>query len=163
MNVRQLASGDLFFIPFFMISTIPFKILSIGGEGFHLMIKLTINGKSAHVIIDTGASKTVFDKKRIKKYVKVKKFNQHDKLSSGLGTNTMTSQFTNIQKIKIGKIEIENYSAVLLDLSHVNHSYNQVGLKAVEGVLGSDILLKYKAVIDYEKKILKLKFTKIKK
>ncbi|CAN5416224.1 hypothetical protein BH10BAC1_BH10BAC1_03330 [soil metagenome] len=139
-----------------MTTTIPFKILDIGGDGFHLMLKLYINKKVAHVIIDTGASKTVFDKTRIEKYVKHKTFEQHDSLSSGLGTNTMTSELTDIKKIKIGELEIENYRTILLDLSHVNQSYSQIGLKEVDGVLGSDILLKYNAVIDYKKKILKL-------
>lgn len=140
-----------------MKTTIPFKVLSIGGEGFHLIIKLYINRKVANVIIDTGASKTVFDKKRIAKYVTNKKFGKHDNLSSGLGTSTMKSHFTSIKKIKIGEIEILDYKTILLDLSHVNKSYHQVGLPQIDGVLGSDILLKYKAVIDYEKKVLKLK------
>ncbi len=143
-----------------MITTIPFTILSIDGEGFHLMIKIYINGKPAKLIIDTGASKTVFDNKRIVKYVSNKKFEKHDQLSTGLGTNTMKSQITILKKIKIGDIEILNYKTVLLDLSHVNQSYEKIGLTKIEGVLGSDILLEYKAVIDYEKKVLKLKYKK---
>lgn len=140
-----------------MTTNIPFKILTIGDEGFHLMMKIYINRKVANVIIDTGASKTVFDKKLILKYVSNKKFVEHDILSSGLGTNTMKSHFTTLKKMKIGQIEIVDYKIVLLDLSHVNQSYLQVGLPQVEGILGSDILLKYNAVIDYEKKKLKLK------
>lgn len=143
-----------------MISTIPFKILNIDGEGFHLMIKIKINNKVSNLIIDTGASKTVFDKHRIKNFVSEKKFDTHDKLSSGLGTNSMQSQLVTLKKIKIGEVEIANYHTILLDLSHVNQSYEQIGLKPVDGVLGSDVLLKYNAVIDYEKKILKLKFKK---
>jgi predicted aspartyl protease len=146
-----------------MITRIPLQILDIGGEGYHLMIKMLINGKVAQVIVDTGASKTVFDKTAIEKFVKHKKFDKHEHLSSGLGTNTMTSQTTNLKKIKIGDVVIENYTTVLLDLSHVNNSYAQIGLNPVHGVLGSDILLKYGAIIDYEKKILKLKYKKIKK
>ncbi|MBK7181766.1 MAG: aspartyl protease family protein [Bacteroidetes bacterium] len=143
-----------------MISTIPFKILNIDGEGFHLMIKIKINNKLSNLIIDTGASKTVFDKHRIKNFVSEKKFDTHDKLSSGLGTNSMESQLVTLKKIKIGEVEILNYHTILLDLSHVNQSYEQIGLKPIDGVLGSDVLLKYNAVIDYEKKILKLKFKK---
>jgi hypothetical protein len=143
-----------------MISTIPFKILNIDGEGFHLMIKIKINNKVSNLIIDTGASKTVFDKHRIKNFVSEKKFDTHDKLSSGLGTNSMESQLVTLKKIKIGEVEILNYHTILLDLSHVNQSYEQIGLKPIDGVLGSDVLLKYNAVIDYEKKILKLKFKK---
>lgn len=143
-----------------MTTIIPLKILDIAGDGFHLMIKLYINKKVANVIVDTGASKTVFDKGRIEKYVTDKTFEKHDSLSSGLGTNTMKSEQVVIKKIKIGEFEIENYKTILLDLSHVNNSYEQIGLKHVDGVLGSDILLKYNAVIDYEKKFLKLKFSK---
>jgi hypothetical protein len=143
-----------------MISTIPFKILNIDNEGFHLLIKLRINRKIAKLIIDTGASKTVFDKGRIEQFVPERNFDVHDKMSSGLGTNTMQSQTTRIKKMTIGEIEILDYKAVLLDLSHVNQSYQQIGLPTVDGVLGSDILLQYHAVIDYEKKILKLKYSK---
>lgn len=147
----------------YMITTIPFKILSLDAEGFHLMIKIKINGKAANLIVDTGASKTVLDKTRVSKYVKETDFKTHDKLSSGLGTNTMESQTTVLKKMKIGELELTDYVTVLLDLSHVNSSYDQIGLKPVEGVLGSDILLQYNAVIDYEKKVLKLKFTKKKR
>ena len=146
-----------------MISIVPFKILNIDQEGFHLLVKIHINRKVANVIIDTGASKTVFDAKRIEKFVKERNFDVHEKMSSGLGTNTMQSQIAFLKKIKVGEIEIENYKAVLLDLSHVNQSYEQINLPAIDGVLGSDILLKYKAVIDYEKKMLKLKYTKARK
>ncbi len=118
-----------------------------------------VNKKVANVIIDTGASKTVFDKTRIEKYVTEKTFEKHDSLSSGLGTNTMQSEQVFIKKIKIGELEIENYKTILLDLSHVNKSYEQIGLKPVDGVLGSDILLTYNAIIDYEKKVLKFKFS----
>lgn len=149
-----------FFIFFSMITIIPFKVLDIAGEGFHLLIKMLINKKVAKVIIDTGASKTVFDKKRIKKFVDKKTVEKHDSLSTGLGTSTMTSELVSVKKIKIGELEIVNYKTILLDLSHVNHSYEQIKLKPVDGVLGSDILLKYNAVIDYEKKVLKLKFPK---
>jgi hypothetical protein len=141
-----------------MISIIPFKILNIDNEGFHLLIKIRINRKMAKVIIDTGASKSVFDKSRIEQFVSERNFDVHDKMSSGLGTNTMQSQTTRIKKMTIGDVEILDYKAVLLDLSHVNQSYEQIGLPTVDGVLGSDILLQYHAVIDYEKKTLKLKY-----
>jgi len=143
-----------------MITIVPFKVLDIEGDGFHLLLKLKINGKSSSMIIDTGASKTVFDKVQITKFVSEKTFNSHDKLSSGLGTSSMESKLTVLKKIKIGELEIKDYQTILLDLSHVNNSYAQINIKPVDGVLGSDILLKYNAVIDYEKKTLKFKFKK---
>lgn len=126
------------------------------------MLKILINGKVAHLIVDTGASKTVFDKKRIRKFVTEKKFIKHDKLSIGLGTSNIKSEFTVLKKLEIGNLKILDYNTILMDLSHVNKSYKDLGLKQIEGVLGSDILLEYNAVIDYEKKILTFKLKKIK-
>ena len=135
-------------------STISIKLLHIDNDGFHLQIKISINGKTANVLIDTGASRTVFDKTRIKNFEKKTIAKLHDNLSSGLGTNTMKSHKINLALLKLGTIEIKNYEAILLDLSHVNKSYKQVGLKPIDGVIGSDLLQKYKANISYEKKIL---------
>ena len=38
-----------------------FQLLDIEGDGFHVMISGKINGKEAHFLIDTGASRSVFD------------------------------------------------------------------------------------------------------
>ncbi|OQA10334.1 MAG: hypothetical protein BWY67_01178 [Bacteroidetes bacterium ADurb.Bin397] len=46
---------------------------------------------------------------------------------------------------------------VLLDLSHVNQSYEILKLKPVDGVIGGDLLKRYEAIIDYSKKTLVLK------
>ena len=143
-----------------MITKIPVKILPIEEDGFHLQLKVYINNRVANVLIDTGASKTVFDKNRITSFVKDTEFQSNERLSTGLGTNTMASQTTELKKLKIGEIIIENYKTVLLDLGHVNHSYQLLGLKQIDGVIGSDLLKKFKAVIDYDKAFLKLSFPK---
>jgi predicted aspartyl protease len=137
-------------------SLIPIKMLSIDGDGFHLSVRARINGKSVHLLIDTGASRTVFDLNRIGSYSKSKTIEDSEKLSTGLGTNTMKSMFTTLKKIQLGDLILLDYETVLLDLSHVNQSYGQVGLKSIDGVIGSDILKNHKAVIDYGKKQLKL-------
>jgi len=134
--------------------TVPIKLLNIDNDGFHLQMKIFVNGKPANVIIDTGASRTVFDKTGIKNFEKKTKAKLHHKLSSGLGTNTMKSHKINIAEVKLGTIKIKNYEAVLLDLTHVNQSYIQIGLSPIDGIIGSDLLHKYKASISYEKKIL---------
>jgi predicted aspartyl protease len=139
-----------------MKTIIPIKILHIDNDGYHLMADITINRKKAKVIIDTGASRTVFDKDRIKKYVKTRSKKIKDKLSTGLGTSSMESHHLEISSLSIGKITIKKYATVLLDLSHVNNSYAQLGLEQIEGVLGSDILYNYKARIDFAKSIMEL-------
>jgi predicted aspartyl protease len=143
-----------------MTIIIPIKILPIDNDGYHLLAAIKINGKKANLIIDTGASRTVFDKTRIKDFVRTRSQKIKDKLSTGLGTNSMESHMIEINSLILGKLKMKHYSAVLLDLSHVNESYKMLELGEVEGVLGSDILHKYKAVINYEKAEMKLKMIK---
>ena len=50
-----------------------------------------------------------------------------------------------------------NLKSVLLDLKHVNVSYDTLGYSAIDGVLGNDVLVKYKAVINYKKLTLSLR------
>ncbi len=135
---------------------IPITVRGIEEDGFHLTISARINGKAVQLLIDTGASRTVFDKERSLRYVGESSHEPHDKLSTGLGTNTMKTHLVKLKKIRIGELLIENFEAVLLDLAHVNESYEKLGLAPIDGVLGGDVLYKYKAVINYNKMELKL-------
>ena len=140
---------------FLMLTIIPIKILKLD-DGFHLLVNIRINGKPARMLIDTGASKTVFDKNRISRFLKEEKFETHDKLSTGLGTSDMKSHLVVIKRLNIGKLEIKNYRSVVIDISHVNVAYSQMKQKPIDGVLGSDILKQHKALIDYGKKRMRL-------
>lgn len=132
--------------------SIPIRLLHIEGDGHHLAVTLHLNGKAANAILDTGASKTVFDKEQITAFLSDETIADNETLSTGLGTTTMQSHIVMIRKMRVGKLKIENYQSVVLDLSHVNATYEQLGLAKIAGVLGSDILEKYKAVIDYGKR-----------
>ena len=115
------------------------------------MLSVKINNKAARLILDTGASKTVFDKHKINRFVKQDRFEKNEHLSTGLGTDNMESHTVTIKKLRIGKLLIENFKLILLDLKHIGNSYEQMGLPSIDGVLGGDILLQYGAVIDYRK------------
>jgi hypothetical protein len=135
-----------------MKTILPLEIFPIENDGYHIKIVIKINGKAASMILDTGASRSVFDESRITTFVDDNSVEDHDRLSSGLGTNTMTSKKVTIEKLQLGDIIIDNYEATILDLMHVNQSYEKLELAPVDGVLGGDILSDYQAVIDYAKK-----------
>jgi len=135
---------------------IKLKLIHIDRNGCHLSLIGKINGKKAHLIIDTGASQTVFDKNRIAMFLGHEMFEKVESLSSGLGTSTMESHLVKIPGFKIGDLEFKNEKMILLDLTHVNQSYEMMKLKPIDGVVGGDILKKYKAKIDYGKKELTL-------
>ncbi|MCP4552979.1 MAG: clan AA aspartic protease [Bacteroidetes bacterium] len=141
-----------------MTTTIPLQILPIEKDGFHLMIVVEINRKKANLIIDTGASRTVFDEELIKKFLpdNYNDFEINEELSTGLGTNSIKSQAFELKSLKLGDLKIKNYMAVILDLANINQSYSMLNLPEIHGVIGGDLLKKHKAVIQYKNKILKL-------
>ena len=136
---------------------IDIDILTIEEDGSHLICKAKVNGKNVRLLIDTGASRTVFDQERIQQFVSNETFVKNEKLSTGLGTNSMPTSTVSLKSFKLGDLKIENFTAVLLDLQHVNSTYGSLGHSAIDGVLGNDILMKHKAIIDYSKKVLKLR------
>ena len=87
------------------------------------MIKVTKNEKKASLLIDIGASQTVFDVNRINKFTKQKTFDKNGNLSSGLVTSSMQSHNCKIKKIVMAGLTLKNYNILLLDLSHVNKTY----------------------------------------
>jgi hypothetical protein len=130
--------------------SIPLKLIPLEQDGFHLMLKVKVNNKIARLILDTGASKTVFDKNKIERYVGHDQFEKNEHMSTGLGTDSMESHMVDIKKFSLGDLMIKNIKLVLLDLRHISQTYELMGLPAIDGVLGGDILKKYNAVIDYK-------------
>ena len=139
---------------------IPIEVLSLQEEGYHLFVKGKLGDYPLHLLIDTGASKTVFDKGRILRFAEEKNFLRLEKLSTGLGTTIMETQSTVLKKFQVGKLVIPDFEVIVIDLSHVNLTYAKLDLPAIDGVLGSDLMVKHHAIIDYKKKELKLSWKK---
>lgn len=139
-----------------MVSILPIQITDIQGDGFHLMIDVRVKRKKLRLLIDSGASRTVFDENRMKLHFPELELLLLDRLSTGLGTNSLQGNYTILSSLTLNKHQIKNYKAVILDLHHVNESYVQIGVKEIDGVLGSDLLKEFNAVIDYGNSILTL-------
>lgn len=139
-----------------MATRIKLDIFSLDKDGYHIKLKVLINGKVANLILDTGASRTVFDKNTIHEFVPELDLMEHESTTSGVGSNELQSFSTIMKKFEIGNLLIRRYHCAVIDLTHVNMAYEMVGRPAVHGVLGGDILRKYKAKINYETKTLTL-------
>jgi len=131
--------------------TAPLQIIDLHEDGFHPLVKIKVFGKQFTVVLDTGASKTAFDKAMLLRAHEHAVVTISDRLSTGLGTSNMESSTAIVTDLYIGKLLIDEFEVAVLDLSTINIAYSQLGHPEVLGVLGGDILMKYKAVIDYGK------------
>ncbi len=123
------------------------KKLQIEDVGVHLLARVKVNGVMANMVIDTGASRTVFDLEKMKAFDLDNE--KTDYLSSGIGTNSLESVITVIENFQIGRLKIKDFPVVLIDLQHVNTSYEMLKLPPVIGIIGGDLLNTYNANINY--------------
>lgn len=136
---------------------IPLEFIALEGDGNHILVDVVIADQTLKMVIDTGASKTVFDRSMlIDAGVAEENILPIEIYSSGLGTNTMQSFMTTIPALAIGDWSIQQVETAVLDLSSINAAYQQMNLPPVVGVLGGDILYQYGAIINYKSKQLQL-------
>lgn len=136
---------------------IPFEILTLQQEGFHIILHIELLDIKFKMVLDTGASKTVLDRNTLLNAgINEQHLIETSILSSGLGTNEMQSAMFTLPYLKIGDWTCKNFEVAVLDLSTINYAYSQIDADPVVGVLGGDILVKYGAIINYKKKTLQL-------
>ena len=70
---------------------IPLELVDIEGEGYHLTVNVSVNGKPARMVLDTGASRTVFDLNCLKGFETEQEEKEEDRLSTGVGSNSLKS------------------------------------------------------------------------
>jgi hypothetical protein len=136
---------------------VPLQIIDVQGDGFHPLVTIQLFSRAFTLVLDTGASKTAFDLTMLNQANENAVITASDRLSTGLGTNSMVSSTVFIHDLYIGSLLIEEFEVAVLDLSTINIAYRELGHPEVLGVLGGDVLMKYKAVINYGKEMLKLK------
>lgn len=121
----------------------------------HFEIKASINGIKGRFILDTGASNSCID------ITLAETFNMQvedsETKAAGAGAIGMETKISSKNNLKIKGWRFNNCTMVLLDLTHVNTALTEHNAKAVDGIIGADILEKGEAIIDYKNKCVYLK------
>lgn len=135
---------------------VPIRLLDIENEGFHIMVDGTIHGKEARFLIDTGASRSVFDPKTIAAFIDSPTFEKKEGTTAGVGSSDLESATFHIDTLSMGDLEIRDYEAVALDLENIYEMYDKLGLPHIDGIIGGDLLKRHKAIINYNSKKMRL-------
>lgn len=135
---------------------VPLQVFELDGDGFHLLLDADIAGENYILVLDTGASKTVFDKTTVEALIGEEHILASEKLSTGLGITDMQSYTATIDEIKLNGFSLTKHEVAVLDLSSITSTYSKLLEQPVLGVLGSDFLMKHKAIIDFHKKTLSM-------
>jgi hypothetical protein len=138
---------------------VPLKLINLQDDGFHLLVEIVVFGQPGYAVVDTGASRSVFDKTLTEQQTPVNEIPEVVPTDEGYATTLFSTSSTGLATIpilEIGKLKIKNYAAIALDLQSVNEAYSQFGHPSISGIIGGDILMNYRAKLDYDKMVMKL-------
>ena len=128
-----------------------FQILKSG----HLVTDCLVNGVSAKVIIDTGASNSCIDSNSSEIFrVKVENYDEQASSATEKIKNMHISKNNTIDIVGFG---IEHFKLFVFDMNHINETLQENGSIKIHGIIGNDILSKYGAIINFKLKKIYLK------
>lgn len=113
----------------------------------HLLVKAKINGISGLFILDTGASNSCVGLEGIELFGLQPE--QSATLAAGAGATGMFTQAAHSNELRIGRWKTSAFSLVIFDLSHIHQALTEHHARPVQGIIGADVLLRGRAIIDY--------------
>jgi len=113
----------------------------------HLLIKAKINGVKGNFILDTGASNSCIGFESVELFQL--QANDSKTQASGAGATGMFTQIATGNTLQMNRWKYKNFDLVVFDLSHVNEALIAYKAQPVHGIIGADILMKGKGIIDY--------------
>ena len=125
------------------------EIVSLDSNSFHLFLTATIGGRVEDILIDTGASRTVFDLSHLVEEPLSEEFSLQ---TAGIGAESLPISFGCLPELLLGNWEIKNLKVAAMDFSRINDWYARFTSRRIAALIGSDFLLAHKAVIDYGKR-----------
>ena len=141
-----------------MRTKIPIDIIELESSNYHLILPTQFDGnETAYWVIDTGASKSVFDK-NLADFILSEEEGTEDLHAANMSEEPLKTSLGILKPLFFGKLKVEAMKVALLDMNQINELYQKVSDYKICGLLGSDFLLKYNAVIDYKRQLVVLKF-----
>ena len=121
----------------------------------HLLIKAKINGVSGNFILDTGASNSCIGFESVDHFNVIAE--DSPTKAAGAGATGMYTQMATDNLLQLSHWKTNDFALVIFDMSHVNLALLEYKAKSVHGIIGADILLQGKGIIDYYNHCLYLK------
>jgi len=138
-----------------MIVKIPFQIIELESQSYHIVVDGKVDGIKLTFIVDTGASRTIIDKCYAEKLEKLS-FETDAPMATGLSAEQIPVELYNISLLKLKDVSFKDVQALTADLKPINEVYSKITGKKIGGLIGCDFLLKNIKTIDFKGKCLKV-------
>lgn len=123
-------------------TAIPLRELRSG----HHLVQVSLNGREAIFVVDTGANVTVLDAALAETFGLKPRLGLRG-AAVGLGGSTGARQWS-IEELRIGPVPVRQGTIVTTDLSQVTGALSRMSDQPVSGIVGQDVMKAHQAVID---------------
>ena len=120
----------------------------------HYSLTATINGKSGRFILDTGASSSCICTSLENNFNIISK--ETIEKASSATSEISTTKISKNNTIQIGKWK-DKIKFITFDMNNINHVLSEKQIDPIDGIIGADLLIKSKAIINYNTNKLHLK------
>ncbi len=143
MDASSSAAPDLAgFLASHGFVAVPLTLNAVG----HFEVAVEVNGQPARMLLDTGASHTVFDAPSVARLGL--RTSPTEARASGVGASDHAMETTTVDELRLGGVTLRALSAWAFDLAHVNRGLAAHGGPPIDGAVGGDVLRPAEAVID---------------
>ena len=124
-------------------------------EGYNLYVDGKVNGTKARLMVDTGAFATLLHSQ----FVLRMKIPMHKTKLRSVGVNLAQSRvrLANIARFSVGSMDMRSHNVGVINLERLVHGGLLDASPPVAGLLGSEMLQRYHAIIDFGTNSLYLK------
>ena len=130
----------------------------------HLILRASHSGRSLSLVLDTGAGQSCLSQS-VAEHMALS-LEESDDIAAGIGGSLSEGcnniAHTQLDLLRFGDFEINDMNFAVIDLSYINKAINNIGEADIDGIIGSDLLLKHDAVIDYTSKKLYIRLKTVK-
>ena len=130
---------------------IPFSLTRVN----HIVIHAKANGEDVVLIVDTGASWTCIAESCAERLGLTS--GTVEPVAASLALPKKTKAWSKLESLDIGSLHMTDFETWIVDFSYINMLVEMKGEERCDGVLGTDILARKSAVIDYKGRNLYLK------
>jgi len=135
---------------------VPLELIGLEEGNYHLLVKSVFNQDEVkYWILDTGASKSVFDATECGLFETLA--NEGNPVNSaGIGSHPIETSIGILAPVGFADFVKSKFEVALIDLDNINDVYGQFCPYRISGLLGSDFMVEHHALIDYRKRVLTL-------
>ena len=122
---------------------VPLTVNAVG----HFELDAEVDGHSARLVLDTGASRTVIATGSAERLGL--ETTASTVRAQGVEVGDHATATSTVTELKLGGARLRSVTVRTFDLGHINRALEARGARPVDGAIGGDILRATEAIIDY--------------